>query len=175
MAIETELASDPRGGAPCPEPGPAIFAYDGSDLAAYAIEQASVQLAPGREALVVVVWQPADVGFVPVEGKHLHAAAANEVEAAAKETAAAGAALAEQAGFRAHSVTVEAAPTWKGLVQIAAEHRCGLIVIGSHQRSGLLGHLAGSVAAATVSHFESSVLVIHRPHQGGAPPALRSS
>jgi nucleotide-binding universal stress UspA family protein len=37
-------------------------------------------------------------------------------------------------------------------------------VIGSHQRSGLLGHLAGSVAAATVSHFESSVLVIHQPH-----------
>ncbi len=36
-------------------------------------------------------------------------------------------------------------------------------MIGSHQRSGLLGHLAGSVAAATVSHFQSSVLVIHKP------------
>jgi nucleotide-binding universal stress UspA family protein len=151
-------------GAPCPEPGPAIFAFDGSDLAAYAIEQAGIQLAPGREALVVVVWQPADVGFVPVEGRKLHAAAANEVAAAAEETAARGAELAEQAGFRARGLTVEAAPTWKGLVKVAAEHRCGLIVIGSHQRSGLLGHLAGSVAAATVSHFESSVLVIHKPH-----------
>jgi nucleotide-binding universal stress UspA family protein len=149
---------------PCEAAGPAIFAYDGSELAGYAIEQAGIQLAPGREALVVCVWQPADVGFVPVEGRELHAAAANEVEEAAKETAARGAEIAEKAGFKASPLTVEAAPTWKGLVQVANDHRCGLIVIGSHQRSGLLGHLAGSVAAATVSHFESSVLVIHQPH-----------
>jgi nucleotide-binding universal stress UspA family protein len=150
---------------PCEAAGPAIFAYDGSALAGYAIEQAGIQLAPGREALVVCVWQPADVGFMPVEGRHLHAAAANEVEEAAQETAAHGAAIAEKAGFKARPVTVEAAPTWKGLVTVADEHKCGLIVIGSHQRSGLLGHLAGSVAAATVSHFESSVLVIHQPHE----------
>lgn len=156
--------SDAQGGAPCPEVGPAIFAYDGSELAAYAIEQAGAQLAPGREAIVVVVWQPADVGFVPVEGRHLHAAAANEVKEAAEETAAHGAKLAAAAGFKARAETVEAAPTWKGLVKVAEEHRCGLIVIGSHQRGGLLGHLAGSVAAATVSHFENSVLVIHKPH-----------
>jgi nucleotide-binding universal stress UspA family protein len=156
-----EASSTPS---PCEAAGPAIFAYDGSDLAGYAIEQAGIQLAPGREALVVCVWQPADVGFVPVEGRELHAAAANEVEAAAKETATKGADLAGKVGFHAHPVTVEAAPTWKGLVQVAEEHRCGLIVIGSHQRSGLLGHLAGSVAAATGSHFESSVLVIHQPH-----------
>jgi nucleotide-binding universal stress UspA family protein len=149
---------------PCEAAGPAIFAYDGSKLAAYAIEQAGIQLAPGREALVVCVWQPADVGFIPVAGRHLHAAAANEVEEAAKETAADGAELANNAGFQAQPLTVEAAPTWKGLVKVADEHRCGLIVIGSHQRSGLLGHLAGSVAAATISHFESSVLVIHQPH-----------
>jgi nucleotide-binding universal stress UspA family protein len=149
---------------PCEAAGPAIFAYDGSELARYAIEQAGIQLAPGREALVVCVWQPADVGFMPIEGRSLHAAAANEVEEAAKETAAQGAALAEKVGFKARPLTVEAAPTWKGLVHVAEEHKCGLIVIGSHQRSGLLGHLAGSVAAATVSHFESSVLVIHQPH-----------
>lgn len=144
------------------QPGPVIFAYDGSDLAAYAIEEAGFQLSAGREALVVCVWQLADVGFVPREGRELHAAAANEVEQAAEETAADGVAIAERAGFRARPLTVEAAPTWKGLVQVADQHACGLIVIGSHQRSGLLGHLAGSVAAATVSHFKSSVLVIHK-------------
>jgi hypothetical protein len=104
---------------PCEAAGPAIFAYDGSELAGYAIEQAGIQLTPGREALVVVVWQPADVGFMPIEGRHLHAAAANEVEEAAKETAAHGARLAERAGFHARPLTVEAAPTWKGLVQVA--------------------------------------------------------
>ncbi|MFT3863723.1 MAG: universal stress protein [Solirubrobacterales bacterium] len=164
MATDAQTTTEPQGAAPCPEPGPAIFAYDGSELAAYAIEQAGFQLAPGREALVVCVWQPADVGFKPVKGRELQAAAANEVEEAARETAEDGAALAANAGFKATPLTVEAAPTWKGLVQVAEEHRCGLIVIGSHQRSGLLGHLAGSVAAATVSHFESSVLVIHKPH-----------
>ena len=60
-------------------------------------------------------------------------------------------------------MAVEAAPTWKGIVEVAEEHDASLIVLGSHRRSGLLGHLAGTVAAATVSHFESSVLVIHRP------------
>ena len=148
---------------PCAAAGPAIFAYDGSDLAAYAIEQAARQLAPGREALVVCVWQPADVGFVPTKGRKLQAAAANEVKAAAQETAEEGADLANEAGFSAAALTVEAAPTWKGLVEVAEDHRCGLIVIGSHQRHGLLGHLAGSVAAATVAHFSSNVLVIHRP------------
>jgi nucleotide-binding universal stress UspA family protein len=157
------MADELQNGAPCPEPGPAIFAYDGSDLAAFAIEQAGLQLATGREALVVCVWQPADVGFVPVKGRKLHAAAANEVEQAAQETANQGAELAEKAGFKAGPQTVEAAPTWKGLVKVAEEHKCGLIVIGSHQRHGLVGYLTGSVAAATISHFESSVLVIHQP------------
>ena len=156
-------ATSAPGPSPCEAAGPAIFAYDGSDLAAYAIEQAGIQLAPGREALVVCVWQPSDVGFKPIEGRHLHAAAANEVEEAAKETAAHGAAIAARAGFKAEPLTIEAAPTWKGLVKVAEDHKCGLIVIGSHQRGGLFGHLAGSVASATVSHFENSVLVIHRP------------
>jgi nucleotide-binding universal stress UspA family protein len=163
MATEAQTTTDLQGEPPCPEPGPAIFAYDGSDLAGYAIEQAGFQLSANREALVVCVWQPADVGFMPVKGKKLQAAAANEVEAAAKETAAHGAAIATKAGFKSVPLTVEAAPTWKGLVKVAEDHTCGLIVIGSHQRSGLLGHLAGSVAAATISHFQSSVLVIHKP------------
>jgi nucleotide-binding universal stress UspA family protein len=157
------LKPPPRHRAGRPVRSRAIFAYDGSDLAGYAIEQAGFQLSANREALVVCVWQPSDVGFKPVKGKKLQAAAANEVEAAAKETAAHGAELATKAGFRAQPLTVEAAPTWKGLVKVAEDHTCGLIVIGSHQRSGLLGHLAGSVAAATISHFQSSVLVIHKP------------
>jgi hypothetical protein len=46
---------------------PVVFAYDGSELAAFAIERAATQLAPGRDALVVCVWQPADVGFTPTD------------------------------------------------------------------------------------------------------------
>ncbi len=142
--------------------GPVLLAYDGCDLAGFAIEQAGRQLAPSCEALVVCVWQPSDVGFLPRDGRHLHAAAANEVHEAAEETAAHGASLAEAAGFRPRSLAVEAAPTWRGLVDTAEEHGVDLIVLGSHRRSGLSGHLLGSVAAATVSHFAGSVLVVHR-------------
>jgi nucleotide-binding universal stress UspA family protein len=142
---------------------PVLFAYDGSDLAAYAIDRAGLELAPGRDALVVCVWHPADVGFTPVDGRRLHAAAADEVQAAAEQTAARGASLAEAAGFRARGLAVNAAPTWEGIVGAAQDHGATLIVLGSHGRSGLLGHLAGSVAAATVSHSEAAVLVVHRP------------
>jgi nucleotide-binding universal stress UspA family protein len=142
--------------------GPIVFAYDGSELADYAIAHAGTQLASGREVLVLCVWQPSDVGFVPVGGKKLHALAADEVRKAAEETAAHGAELAEQAGFRAQSMAVEGAPSWKGIVETAEARDASLIVLGSHERTGLIGHLTGSVAAATVSHTCISVLVVHR-------------
>jgi nucleotide-binding universal stress UspA family protein/MFS family permease len=140
--------------------GPVLFAYDGSELAALAIDQAGRQLATGRDALVVCVWQPADVGFAPVNNRHFDAAAATEVHRAADETAAYGASLAQKAGFRAQRMAVEAEPTWKGIVQTAKDSHASLIVIGSHRHSGLMGHLAGSVAAAVVAHAGSPILVV---------------
>jgi nucleotide-binding universal stress UspA family protein len=142
--------------------GPVVFAYDGSELAQIAIAQAARQLAPGREAVVVCVWQPGDVGFVPLSAQHFNAAEASQVRQAAEATAAHGASLAAQAGFRPHSLAIQAAPTWKGIVEVAEERGASLIVLGSHHRSGLAGHLLGSVAAALVAHSTSSVLVVHR-------------
>jgi nucleotide-binding universal stress UspA family protein len=143
--------------------GPVLLAYDGSELAKLAIEQAGRQLAPGRDALVVCVWQPGDVGFVPTGQGHLDAAEATEVRKAAEETAVHGASLAEKAGFRPQSVAVQAAPTWKGIVEVAEERGASLIVLGSHRRNGLAGHLLGSVAAAVAAHSQSSVLIVHQP------------
>jgi len=142
--------------------GPVVFAYDGSELADYAIAQAGRQLAPGQDCLVLCVWQTSDVGFVPVDGRKLDAFAPEEVRSAAEATAARGVLLAQRAGFHAHGMEVEAAPSWKGIVEVAEERDASLIVLGSHQRSGLVGHLTGSVAAATVSHTCISVLVVHR-------------
>jgi nucleotide-binding universal stress UspA family protein len=142
--------------------GPVLFAYDGSELAGLAIEQAAQQLAPGRDALVLCVWQPADVGFVPTSERHFDANQALEVKNAAEETAAHGASLAEKAGFRSASLAVKAAPTWKGIVATAEERNASLIVLGSHRRSGVRGHLLGSVAAAVVAHSAASVLVVHK-------------
>jgi nucleotide-binding universal stress UspA family protein len=70
--------------------------------------------------------------------------------------------MAQQAGFQPQSIAIEAAPTWKGIVGVAEERGASLIVLGSHRRSGLAGHLLGSVAAAVVAHTGSSVLIVHQ-------------
>jgi MFS family permease/nucleotide-binding universal stress UspA family protein len=166
-APETEpvaaVTTPTRPEAPMPV-GPVVFGYDGSELAAFAIERAATQLAPGREALVVCVWQPVDVGFTPTHNGHVaghfDADQATEVRRAAERTAAHGASLAVAAGFQACSKAVEAAPTWKGIVATADEHEASLIVLGPHRRNGLLGHLQGSVAAAIVAHTTIPVLIV---------------
>lgn len=142
--------------------GPVLFAYDGSDLAGNAITEAGGQLRAGRDALVLTVWEPFNVGFLPVGGPAFDAAGAGEVRAAAEKTAAHGASLAAAAGFRAQSMAAEAAPTWKGIIDAADQYDASLIVLGSHGRSGLTGLVVGSVAAAVAAHSRRSVLIVHR-------------
>lgn len=142
--------------------GPIIFAYDGSELAKLAIEEAGRQLAPGRDALVLTVWQPFDVGFVPTAALRINAAEISQVREAAEQTAAEGASLAKAAGFNARGLEVEVSSAWKGIVQAADEHDASLIVLGSHGRSGLAGILLASVTEAVAAHSQRSVLIVHR-------------
>jgi nucleotide-binding universal stress UspA family protein len=142
--------------------GPVVFAYDGSELAKLAIDEAGRQLAPGRDALVLTVWQPFDVGFVPIVPLRIDAAEIADVRDAAERTAADGASLANAAGFKARGLEVETAPTWKGIVHTADEHDASLIVLGSHGRTRLAGVLLGSVAEAVAAHSRRSVLIVHR-------------
>jgi nucleotide-binding universal stress UspA family protein len=142
--------------------GPVVFAYDGSELAEHAIEEAGRLLEAGGEALVVTVWQPFDVGFLPAGGLQFDAAQIADVRAAAAQTAAAGAALADAAGFHAHSAEIERSPTWKGIAELADSHDARLIVLGSHGRSGVAGVVVGSVAGAVAAHSPRSVLIVHR-------------
>ena len=146
-----------------PANGPIVFAYDGSELAKLAIEEAGRQLEPGRAALVLTVWHPFDVGFVPAGSVRFDAAQISDVKEAAERTAAEGASRAQAAGFDARSEAAEAAPTWKGIVEAADERDSSLIVLGSHGRNGLAGVLIGSVAEAVAAHSRRSVLIVHRP------------
>jgi len=59
-------------------------------------------------------------------------------------------------------MALQAAPIWRGIVETAEQRGASLIVLGSHRRSGLVGHLLGSVAAAVVAHSPASVLVVHQ-------------
>jgi nucleotide-binding universal stress UspA family protein len=153
------VSSEPETVAPI---GPALIAYDGSELAGHAIEQAARQLTWAREALVLCVWQPADVGFSPTSARHFDSNDATEVRRAAEETAAHGASLLAELGVQAQSLAVEFAPTWKGIIETAVQHQAGVIVIGSHRREGVVGHLGGSVAAAVVTHATCPVLLVHK-------------
>jgi nucleotide-binding universal stress UspA family protein len=141
--------------------GPVLFAYDGSELAKLAIDEAGRQLTPQRDALVLTVWQPFGVGFVAAADIQIDAADATEVRRAAEDTAAEGASLADAAGFKARAAASEAAPSWKGIVKAADEHDASLIVLGSHGRSGLAGVLIGSVAEAVAAHSRRPVLIVH--------------
>jgi nucleotide-binding universal stress UspA family protein len=142
--------------------GPVMFAYDGSELAKLAIARAGELLGGGREALVVCVWRPFDVGFVPLTGLQIDATEVERIREAAEQTAAAGAELAREAGFDARIETLEANPSWQGLVETAERHDADVIVFGSHGRHGPAGLLLGSVASAVASHTRRDVLIVHR-------------
>jgi nucleotide-binding universal stress UspA family protein len=148
---------------PRPPAGPVVIAYDGSELSRLGIEEAGRLLRTRGPALVVCVWQTFDVGFVPVDHEPFDAKQATAVQAAAERTAAAGASLATAIGFQAEGVVIEAAPTWKGIVQVAEEHDASVIAIGSHGRTGLASVLVGSVAAAVANHSRRTVLIAHPP------------
>ena len=146
------------------ESGPVLFAYDGSELAGHAITEAGRQLRAGRDAVVLTIWEPFNVGFLPVDGVGFDAAGADEVRAAAEKTAAHGASLAAAAGFRAETMTAEGAPTWRGIIDAAESRDAALIVLGSHGRSGVTSLMIGSVASAVTAHSPRSVLVVHHRH-----------
>ena len=141
--------------------GPVLFAYDGSELARLAIEEAGRQLQAGRDAVVLTVWRPFAVGFIPPPEVEFNAAASDEVRKAAEETAGRGASMAQAAGFRAQGLAVKEAPTWKGIARAADDRDASLIVLGSHGKSGLTGMFLGSVAADVAGHSGRSVLIVH--------------
>ena len=142
--------------------GPVLFAYDGSELARLAIEEAGRQLEPGRDALVLTVWRPFAVGFIPPPGVEFDAAASDEVRKAAEETAAQGASMAQAAGFRPQTLAVKEAPTWKGIARVADDRDASLIVLGSHGKHSVTGMFLGSVAADVATHSQRTVLIVHR-------------
>lgn len=161
--------------------GPVLFAYDGSDLADAAIAEAARQLPARRDALVLTVWRTFGVGFIPEPDAHFDAASADDVRAAAEQTAARGAQLADAAGFRANALAVQGTPAWKSVIDTANEHDASLIVVGSHRHAGLGGRVSGSVAADVVDRSQRPVLIVH-PHPDGEghashahPPAVHTA
>jgi nucleotide-binding universal stress UspA family protein len=144
-----------------------VIAYDGSEFAKAAIEQAGRQLRPGRRALVLTISEPTE--SLPFLGASRAAVDDEAVESlvgaarsGAERTAEEGAELARAAGFEAESLVVDGAPIWHRIVAVADEQDAELIVIGSRGLSGLKYAVLGSVAAAVAQHTKRAIFIAHR-------------
>jgi nucleotide-binding universal stress UspA family protein len=143
------------------EARPILIAYDGSDYAKEAIKQAGEQLRHGRRAIVLTVWQPyVALGFVgaPVVAPD---GLEEDIDRNARAVAEEGAGLARRAGFDAEPVAEQGDPVWQRIVEVADEHDAGIVVMGSHGRTGISRVLLGSVASAAASHTARPVLIAH--------------
>jgi nucleotide-binding universal stress UspA family protein len=151
-----------------PADGPLVLCYDGSENARHAIEQAG-SFFPGRDVLVLTVWQPiAGLGTFAWTGATAGSADFVELDRQAAEDggrmAEEGARIARAAGLHARPLAAQAAgPVWKTIVEIADGHQAAMIVMGSRGLTGLRLMLLGSVSSAVVHHAGRPTLVIHRP------------
>jgi nucleotide-binding universal stress UspA family protein len=144
---------------------PVLFAYDGSEYARTAIEQAARELRPGRHAIVLTVSTPLAVSSFAGAAVPLPADLEDQSDADARATAEEGAELARRAGFEAAAVSARGEPTWRRIVEAADDVGASVIVLGSHGRSGLSAVIMGSVAEAVSRHTDRTVLIVHLPAQ----------
>jgi nucleotide-binding universal stress UspA family protein len=80
-----------------------------------------------------------------------------------------GTRLARSVGFDAWPQVETGEPVWRTIVDVADAHDAGIVVLGSHGRTGIGLVLMGSVASAVARHTQRPVLIVH------APPAERAA
>jgi nucleotide-binding universal stress UspA family protein len=142
---------------------PVLFCYDGSDGSKTALEAAAELIKP-IDAVVLVVWMPAEVQLaragsfvvaVPNEGE------IDEQEAAtARRIAEEGAAAARGRGYNASTRIAQANESVaKTIDEIAQEIDARLVVCGQRGRGAIGSALLGSVSHALAAHTKRPVLI----------------
>ncbi len=152
--------------------GPLVLGYDGSGEARAAIAAAG-RLLPGREVIVVTVWESLirhslsgrALARVPIdEVKALTDDLDEYFRALAAAIAEEGAVLAHDAGLQARPETIEAAGrAWRGLLASAQALAAAAVVVGTHGRGGMSAGLLGSISSGLVHGAQTPVLVVPTP------------
>jgi nucleotide-binding universal stress UspA family protein len=142
---------------------PVLLCYDGSDGSKTALT-AAIELIKPADAVVLVVWTPAEVQLaragsflvaIPNEGE------IDEQEAAtARQIAEEGAAAASRRGYNASARIARANESVvKTIDEIAQEIDAGLVVCGQRGRGAIGSALLGSVSHALAAHTRRPVLI----------------
>ncbi len=151
---------------------PVLIAYDGSDTARRAVQEAG-GLFPSRPALVVTVWEPglAYESSMPTAGLEMppvpvDVEGAREVEEElhqrARGTAQEGAELAQSVGLQAKGLAVaDEVHVADAIVDLARKREVAAIVVGSRGLKGLRARLEGSTSNAVLRHAPCPVVVVH--------------
>jgi nucleotide-binding universal stress UspA family protein len=142
---------------------PVLFCYDGSDGSKTALTAAAELIKP-CDAVVLVVWTPAEV-MLARAGSFL-VAVPNEGEIDSDEAAAAGRIAEEGAergrarGYNAIARIAEATESVaKTIDEVAEEIDARLIVCGQRGRGPVASALLGSVSHALAAHTRRPVLI----------------
>ena len=140
-----------------------LVTTDGSTFSDQAIQTIAETIRPqGNEVLVLEIVEPAlytpppqmAPGYIPEQAEVLK----EQMQLAAKTTAQAAEALGK-AGFKADTRVIQC-EIRSGILDVAADWKPDLIVLGSHGRRGVEKFLLGSVAESIARHARCSVLIV---------------
>jgi len=143
-----------------------LLAIDGSEFSEAASRMLAAQLSAQKiEVLVLQAVEPLvfsnppqmAAGYAPEMGVRLQ-----ELIKQAKDTTERAAQVLRAAGFKVNVRVVEN-EIRTAILDVAAEWRADLIVLGSHGKKGLRKFLLGSVAEYVARHAACSVLIVRTP------------
>lgn len=157
------------------EDAPIVIAYDGSEAARAAVNEAAT-LFPSRQAIVLTVWEPGLADYMAMPGTMGTGAmmmpydpsTIKEIdqisEDHARQIAEDGVKLATAGGLQAEALPVrDAADIADAILEAASERGAAAIVIGSRGLKGLKSKLLGSSSASVLSRSDRPVVVVHQP------------
>jgi nucleotide-binding universal stress UspA family protein len=140
---------------------PILICYDGSDDSARGIKTAATLLG-SRHAVVLnigpIMTAPESLAATSsiVPGNAFEELNADD----ARQVADKGTEIARSSGFDAEARAEVAAPTWQGVVDVAADVDAAVIVVGSRGLNGLREIVDGSLSHEVAQHAGRPVLIV---------------